>query len=92
MADFGLAAPCAPVTDTRLFSEGFDPRAWLAAFVAVGGGYVLRDRLSLINRIEGQTDHELITARQLIVDLTSEKRPILIDYLSETLVREAGND
>lgn len=63
--------PCAP----------FNPAAWLARFEAVGGGYAITDRLSLMYQVEHRTDEELSMARQLIIDLTSDGRSALVDYL-----------
>lgn len=53
---------------------GFNPVRWLAEFKAVGGGWMVRDHLSLVIQVERQTDDELSRARELVVSLGAEDR------------------
>jgi hypothetical protein len=69
--------------------DTFDPRAWLSAFEAVGGGWIVRDTLSLAIAVEGRTDDELIEARRLVSILSSENRRALITHLTRRTLREA---
>lgn len=77
----GLGAP------HRQGRATFDPAKWLASFQAVGGGWVVRDRVLLVTRLEGQPDDDLIRARDLVADLTDENRAAILAHL-----RMGGHD
>jgi hypothetical protein len=67
--------------------SGFDAAAWLASFEAVGGGWIVRDCLSLAIMVEGRTDAELNAARQLVVDLAPEDRAAIVAFLKDKEAR-----
>jgi hypothetical protein len=62
-------------------THAIDPATWLSEFEAVGGGWIVRDCLWLLIQVGGQSDAELSTARQLVVDLTPEHRAAIIAHL-----------
>jgi hypothetical protein len=65
----------------------FDPADWLDAFEAVGGGWIVRDCLSLVMQVEDRSEADLSTARQMIVDLTRDQRNAVVAFLR---ARETG--
>jgi hypothetical protein len=62
---------------------GFNPAEWLAAFERVGGGWMVRDCLSLVIRVEDQPDAQLDAARRLVVGLTQAHREAIVAHLRE---------
>jgi hypothetical protein len=65
----------------------FEPQSWLDAFEAVGGGWIVRDCLSLVMQVEDRSDADLSAARQMIVELTRDQRNAVMGFLR---AREAG--
>jgi hypothetical protein len=63
--------------------SAFDPAEWLAAFAASGGGWIVRDCLSLVFRIEDQPDDAMVAARLMVASLTPAKRKAIIAHLRE---------
>lgn len=67
----------------------FEPQSWLDAFEAVGGGWIVRDCLSLVMQVEDRSDADLSAARQMIVDLTRDQRNAVMAFLRAREVGEA---
>jgi len=70
-------------------SNAFVPAQWLADFEQVGGGWVVRDELSLVICPNGRTDEELSKARELVVSLTDDNRAAIVDHLAANPERQA---
>lgn len=69
--------------------EEFDPQRWLDAFERVGGGWIVRDCLSLVVQVDGRTVEEQRDACNLLVSLTRTDRQELIAFLASRTTREA---
>lgn len=76
-------APSAHEPNSTLTRIGtFDPADWLARYTALGGVYVANGKLNLCILVNKQTDEQLSQIRQMVVDLTDERRATILAYLN----------
>ena len=67
----------------------FDPATWLVRFERVGGGWVVRDYLSLMVQIEGRSAEDQRVAFDLIDGLSQDDQRELTAFLADRTAREA---
>jgi len=78
------------LTTDRLCNESFDPRAWLADFEKIGGGFITPpDRAPMIcQMIEGRSREDQRAASRMMGALTDDQRAALRAHITEHAAAE----
>jgi hypothetical protein len=61
--------------------SAFDPAEWLEAFEAVGGCWVVHDKLWLMFRVEDRPAETMVAARMMVNALSPEQRATVHAHL-----------
>jgi hypothetical protein len=76
-----------PAEALREAPSAFNPSDWLHRFENVGGGWIVRDCLSLVIQVEDRSDADLSAARELVASLTPADRTALVAHLRSAVGR-----